>query len=152
MLPYEVTGRLPIELFAHLGADVEPPLTADAQAFGLGEFVMQRPARQVLGQWPAAMGPAAAALLRGRLGWARLLRGRTAGLRLLLADDDARGKQQQLIGVITLALGPEQPPEQLIHPLPRFGQIPIALPQGHQQFDDHALAGRQIIGKMVDSG
>jgi hypothetical protein len=44
VLPYEITGWLPVELFADLGADVDAPVAADAEAFCFREFMMDQSA------------------------------------------------------------------------------------------------------------
>ncbi len=55
MFPDEKRGRLPIELFADLGTDIDPCLAADTDTLGVAEHMLHRPARQILGQRPASM-------------------------------------------------------------------------------------------------
>jgi hypothetical protein len=61
-------------------------------------------------------------------------------------------EQELLIGMETLGPRPEQPPQQEMDPLLSVGQVTIALPQGKQQFQDHALEDGHIIGKLVGTG
>jgi len=49
VLPHEVARRLPVELFADVGTDVDAHLATDTDALGFAQFVMQRAARQETG-------------------------------------------------------------------------------------------------------
>jgi hypothetical protein len=55
MLPYEKGRRLPFDLLADIGPDLDAEAAALANALGLAEAMMYFPTRQVLGQFAAAM-------------------------------------------------------------------------------------------------
>jgi hypothetical protein len=94
---------------ADLGADVDAPLATDTETFGLGQFMMDRSSRQVLGQPPTPMRSAG---LLGR----RLRAGRRLGLVLLgrhalvvdglLLVGEEFSEQELLIGMETLGPRP----------------------------------------------
>ena len=97
MLPYEVGGRLPIELLADIRADIDACLSTKTDALGITEEVIQRPAWQILGQAPPPMGPAAS-FTAGVLGF----RG-GVGLDNAVLRRSVFGKEQGLVGIETLA-------------------------------------------------
>ncbi len=149
MLAYEVGRRLPIKLFARLHADIDAHLAADAEAFGFGEFVMHRPARQVVRKQPTPMRPAAAPLARLLLGLVLLLRRGAwvvgTGVVLVCA---AFVKQQLLVGIEMLATRSVQTPQQQVEALLHCFQIAIAFVQSNQQFQDHLFEDGRIVGQV----
>ncbi len=127
MLPDEVAGRLPIELFAaRLDADVDARLATAADPLGGTQFMMDRPTLQVLRQRSPAMRLGPTLVLRGSRRSRRIGRGSFGGQRL--------GKEQQLGRVPALALFAIQPLQQQVQALLQAFFILPFLPQGGHQF------------------
>ena len=112
------------------------PLTVSAAK----RTVVPRLARQVRGQTPAAVRPAAALRRRRRR---RLRFGRHRRVRAR----EPFGEQQELVGVEAFAARPVQPPQEQVEPMPQRLVVALVLPQGVQQLQDQALQGGHIVGQ-----
>ena len=147
VLDDEQRRRLVIELLAALGADLDPWLaTLGAAAFGLGQLVEDRDAREILGQCLAAV----AALLL--LGAGFLFGSRIGGGRGLWRGGRRRvvegvGDQQRLIGVESFGARAVEAAEEEIEPMLEFLVLVPGPVQDVEQFEDHLLEDDGIVGQ-----
>jgi len=111
---------------------------------------MQWPPRQVFRQPPTPVSLVTPPLWRGRFRFVgRLIRCcRLVGGRVVRSVV-VEGKQEELIGIETLAAPTIEPLQEQMQPLPCLFQVMIALPQRTHQFQDHLLEGLRLVGQLL---
>ena len=140
-----------IELFAHVRADVDTHVTADAQAFGLGQLVMDGVAFQVYRQAATTVGSPTLPRLAGRARL-RLFRFGSGGLcfgRVMIGRPSGLAKEQGLVGVEALAAWSVQASQQQVKPVAQPILVAAFFLQRGQQFQDHAFEDDRIVRQRV---
>lgn len=146
VLPDEITGRLPVQLFADVHANVDAQLAADTPLLGCAQSVMDWPARQVLRQLAASVRPGPAFAWRA---WLVGLAGRWGGGRLLLVRV---AKEQRLIGAETFRAWAVQALHQQRDALPQGFLVQTFAAQRADQFDHHAFERGHVVGQLLGRG
>ena len=145
VLPDEIAGGLPVQLFADVHADIQAELATVAETLGGAEFVMHGPTRQIGRQLAAPMRPATALASVG------VSRTRRRSGRLAWVRGGARvAEQQRLIGTETLSALAIQALDQQGDAVPQRLLSATLLAQREGQFEDHAFERGQVVGQLLE--
>jgi hypothetical protein len=132
-----------VEVLTGVDTNLFTPLaTTRTDAFGLGQFVVDRHTRQLRRQTAAAMRPAFPLRLvrAGQLAWCRRVLGR-GGVR----------EQQGLVGIKAFPTRPVQTLQQQVEAMLQRRLVALVLLHGGQQLQDHALEGAGVVRQLLGS-